>query len=165
MQTDIAANSDSTLMYSHGASAPVFTSEDSPSTMWVCGEIGYAPITSGRHSATVSATAREPSICLSTCQLLELREGRLRGRDVAVPDGTVEALAERGRHRVQRDRASRCGQRAEHRGPGHRAAEVLSRELARGHRDQAPARHVDVARAVDQHRSVLEPGEHAGDVQ
>ena len=37
--------------------------------MCVCGEIGYAEITSGRHSATASATAREPSICLSTGRL------------------------------------------------------------------------------------------------
>jgi hypothetical protein len=29
--------------------------------MCVCGEIGYAQMTSGRHSATASATAREPS--------------------------------------------------------------------------------------------------------
>src|SRR3982751_1060686 len=65
MHTDMAANSGSTLRNSHGASAPVFTSADRPSTMCVWGEIGYAPITSGRHSATVSATAREPSICLS----------------------------------------------------------------------------------------------------
>jgi hypothetical protein len=63
--TDIAANSESTLMYSHGASWPDFTNSLSASTMWVCGEIGYAQMTSGRHSATVSATAREPSICLS----------------------------------------------------------------------------------------------------
>src|SRR5918994_4809625 len=64
IDTDMAENSDSTLMNSHGASAPVFTSCESASTMCVCGEIGYAGITSGRHSATVSATAREPSICL-----------------------------------------------------------------------------------------------------
>ena len=39
--TDIAANSDSTLMNSHGRRARRdFTSAESPSTMWVCGEIG-----------------------------------------------------------------------------------------------------------------------------
>ena len=38
--TDIAANSDSTLMNSQGASAPDCTSDDSASTMWVWGEMG-----------------------------------------------------------------------------------------------------------------------------
>ncbi len=40
MQADIAPNSDSTIRYSHGASSPVRTRSLSPSTMWVCGEIG-----------------------------------------------------------------------------------------------------------------------------
>jgi hypothetical protein len=40
MATDIAANSDSTLMNSHGDSSPAFTIAESPSTMWVWGEIG-----------------------------------------------------------------------------------------------------------------------------
>ena len=40
MATDIAANSDSTLTNSHGASLPDFTWRLSASTMWVCGEIG-----------------------------------------------------------------------------------------------------------------------------
>src|ERR671933_1771137 len=72
--TDIAENSDSTLMYSHGASSPPFTSADSASTMCVCGEIGYAAMTSGRQRATASATAREPSICLSMGRLPEHAE-------------------------------------------------------------------------------------------
>src|SRR5262245_52283881 len=95
MQTDMAPNSDSTLRYSHGASAPVFTSADRPSTMCVCGEIGYAPITSGRHRATVSATAREPSICLSICGL--------RGGDIALGDRAFEALADRRDEGGKRD--------------------------------------------------------------
>lgn len=37
---DIAANSDSTLTYSQGLSAPDFTRRLSSSTMWVCGEMG-----------------------------------------------------------------------------------------------------------------------------
>ena len=40
MTIDIAANSDSTLEYSHPASSPDFTSRLMPSTMWVCGEMG-----------------------------------------------------------------------------------------------------------------------------
>src|ERR1700693_5599719 len=70
--TDIAANSDSTLTNSHGASSPLLTSCASPSTMCVCGEIGYAQTTSGRHSATASATAREPSSWRSIGQLPDL---------------------------------------------------------------------------------------------
>ena len=38
--TDIAANSDSTLTNSHGASSPEATSRESASTMCVCGVIG-----------------------------------------------------------------------------------------------------------------------------
>jgi hypothetical protein len=64
MATDMAANSDSTFRNS-AFSSPFFTIAPSASTMWVCGVMGYAQITCGRHIATVSATAREPSICLS----------------------------------------------------------------------------------------------------
>src|SRR5271157_2938327 len=70
--TDIAANSDSTFTNSQGASSPLFTSWERFSTMCVWGEIGYAQMTSGRHSATASATAREPSTCRSTRQLPQL---------------------------------------------------------------------------------------------
>ena len=40
IETLIAANSDSTLMNSQGASAPDFTISPRCSTIWVCGEIG-----------------------------------------------------------------------------------------------------------------------------
>ena len=40
MQTDIAANSDSTVMYSQCSSSPARTRSEIPSTMWVWGEIG-----------------------------------------------------------------------------------------------------------------------------
>ena len=40
MATDMAANSDSTLMYSQGAGSPARTRSERPSTMWVWGEIG-----------------------------------------------------------------------------------------------------------------------------
>src|SRR5688572_1482958 len=65
MQAESAPNSDSTIRYSHGARSPAPTRSDRASTMWVCGEIGYAATTCGRHRATVSATARDPSSCLS----------------------------------------------------------------------------------------------------
>src|SRR5438874_8320694 len=78
MATLIAANSDSTLMNSQGSSAPAFTSSPRPSTMWVCGEIGYAQITSGRHRATACATACEPSHCSS---IVYLHEGFLLAND------------------------------------------------------------------------------------
>ena len=38
--TDMAANSDSTLMNSQGESSPFFTISPSASMMWVCGEMG-----------------------------------------------------------------------------------------------------------------------------
>jgi hypothetical protein len=40
METDIAANSDSTLMNSHGESVPAFTMAPIASMMCVWGEIG-----------------------------------------------------------------------------------------------------------------------------
>ena len=61
---DIAANSDSTVMNSHVPRSPVLTIAPSASTMWVCGVIGYAGTTCGRHRATASAIAFDPSICL-----------------------------------------------------------------------------------------------------
>src|SRR4051812_26854987 len=118
MQTDIAANSDSTLMNSHGVSAPVFTSALSPSTMCVCGEIGYAPITSGRHKATVSATAREPSIWLG--MRVHLRKGRTGGVDVAGRDRGREAFLDRLRQRIEADDAGGCGERGKQRRARHR---------------------------------------------
>ncbi len=38
--TESAANSDSTLMNSHGASSPERTIAPTASMMWVCGDIG-----------------------------------------------------------------------------------------------------------------------------
>src|ERR1041384_2437172 len=102
METDIAANSDSTFTNSHGASSPVLTSCESPSTMCVCGEMGYAAITSGRHSATVSATARATSICLRMSRLREEGE-RVVGRgDVCGGRRVGEALADRQLDRGER---------------------------------------------------------------
>src|SRR5487761_1964286 len=72
IETDMAANSDSTLMNSHGARSPLFTSSPIASMMCVCGEMGYAQTTSGLQCATASATALEPSICRSMMQLLFL---------------------------------------------------------------------------------------------
>ena len=61
--------------------------------MWVWGEIGYAPITSGRQRATVSATARQPSIWLGMGGD-EIVSGE-RGGNVPVGDRTGEAFADR----------------------------------------------------------------------
>src|SRR5690349_9456174 len=109
MQTDIAANSDSTLMYSHGVNAPVFTSAESASTMCVCGEIGYAPTTSGRQRATVVATAREPSSWLGMRH--HLVPGGAGGGDVAGGDVRREALDDRGLQCRQRHRPAGGGER------------------------------------------------------
>jgi hypothetical protein len=40
MQTESAANSDSTMTYSQLVSSPARTRSERPSTMWVWGEIG-----------------------------------------------------------------------------------------------------------------------------
>src|SRR5262252_5549827 len=88
--SDIAPNSDSAVTYSQGARVPAATISASASTMWVCGEIGYAGMTCGRHRATASATARDPSICLSTAHrllsTLDRLPGGRGGRDVALRD-------------------------------------------------------------------------------
>jgi hypothetical protein len=66
--------------------------------------MGYAQITSGRHRATASATAREPSSWRGTAQLRQLAEDPivrgLRGGGVALCDGAAEALADRTLHGV-----------------------------------------------------------------
>src|SRR6516225_10384655 len=115
--TLIAANSLSTLMNSHGASRPLFTSSPSPSTMCVCGEIGYAQTTSGRQSATASATACEPSACWSIGDLFEGVadgvEGVGGGGDVAIGDLAAELVADRVRDRVEGDDAGERGKAAE----------------------------------------------------
>src|SRR5678810_372609 len=104
-------------MNSHGDRRPLFTSSPSPSTMCVCGEIGYAQTTSGRQSATASATACEPSACWSIGDLGEcVADGVERfGRcgDVAVGDLAAELVADRVRDGVERDDAGERGEAAE----------------------------------------------------
>src|SRR5947199_6226382 len=84
-------------MNSQRSSCPDFTISPRPSTMCVCGVIGYAQITSGRHSAIASAVAADPSICLSMGGLFactpRMRE-RLGGRGhVAFGDGLGKLFA------------------------------------------------------------------------
>src|SRR5688572_24435516 len=141
MQADIAANSLSTLRNSHEPSCPAFTICESPSTMWVWGEMGYAQITSGRHAATVSATARDPSICLSTGRLphraVDEPKGRVRRRGVALARLAREAPADGSEDRSEADDARQRGEPAQQSGTRQRTAQVLPRELGGGHRDQA----------------------------
>ena len=117
MDADIAANSDSTLTNSHGESSPVLTSCERFSTMCVCGEIGYAQITSGRHNATASATAREPSSWRGTAQLLQLVSDPgvrgLRGSDIALRYNAGETLADCACERVERDQSAERREAAE----------------------------------------------------
>src|SRR6478735_7032362 len=103
MQADIAPNSDSTMRYSQGSSSPVRTRSDSASTMWVCGEMGYAATTCGRHRATVRATAWDPSIWLGIdgSQLVpDVVVRRPCGGDVALADRPGEAGPDRTGHRL-----------------------------------------------------------------
>src|SRR5579862_3911721 len=141
--TDIAANSDSTLTNSQRSSRPDFTSADSPSTMCVWGLIGYAQITSGRHSATVSATASDPSICLSMGWLSQLAYGRsglrphhserlLRRSDVLLAEEAGEPLSDRTRNGAERHSPGQRGEPPEQRRVRKRLAELLARELGPG---------------------------------
>src|SRR5665647_1402838 len=129
MATDSAANSDSTLMNSQPARRPDFTISPRPSTMWVWGVMGYAQMTCGRHSPIASATAAEPSICLSMKQFLlaplHLGMGFGGGSDVALGERRRKFLANGGNDRVEPDLAAQRCEAAEQRGIGHRAADVL----------------------------------------
>src|ERR1700758_4842118 len=118
MATDMAAESDSTVRNS-AFRVSCFTIADTASTMWVCGVIGYAQTTSGRHIATASATARDPSICTGMRQLPALVEDPAksapRGRDVRFSRTSLEAVSDRDVDGVDRDRAAQGGEPAEQR--------------------------------------------------
>src|SRR6185436_4650871 len=113
--------SDSTLMNSHRVRAPDFTISPSASTIWVCGEIGYAQMTSGRQRPTASATAREPSVCLSiglgspgNLHFLQHVAVRLaRGGLVARRDLAFEFLSDRGYNGLDRNESRYGGEAAE----------------------------------------------------
>ena len=147
MHAESAPNSDSTMRYSHGASSPAVTSSESASTMWVCGEMGYAATTAGRQRATVSATAREPSTCLSM-GVAAPAPGSPRGeassasRRLAVGD-TLAAAGEplrgsRCADGVQSHDAREASDGADEGGVGQRTSEQLTRQL--GRRDGHTAR-------------------------
>src|SRR5665213_3518367 len=96
-------------MNSHGESSPDFTMAPTASMMCVCGEMGYAQTTSGRQCATVSATARDPSICRNIGELLlgvdGQSVGRFRGCGIALSDHSGKPLAHGSRDRRERDLA------------------------------------------------------------
>src|SRR4029453_18277276 len=135
MQAESAANSDSTSRYSHGVRAPVRTRSERLSTMCVCGEIGYAAITSGRHRATASATAREPSSCLRTSRLPRRRRREriplLGGGRVSLADVAGEPTADRRDDRLERHDPCQCGEAPEQRGVRQGPPDVPPRDLAR----------------------------------
>src|SRR5437764_3394718 len=90
-------------------------------------------MTWGRHSAMASATAREPSICLSMGglrlrQRLRIRLGR--GGNVTIRERLGELVLHRGDDRIELDDAGqRCKSRKQ-RNVGHGAADVLQCESA-----------------------------------
>src|SRR5271165_2866359 len=139
MATDIAAYSDSTLMNSHA---------ESPSTMCVWGEIGYAGMTSGRHSATVRATACDPSSCSSmrVHLLADALEAGRRRRDIAVGEPPSETSPDGLRHGIQGDDRGEGGETAEQSGVRAHLADVRARDLTRCNGEQSlgaePARPV-----------------------
>src|ERR1039458_3265399 len=117
MAIDMAAISESALMYSHGARSPDFTITPNASMMWVWGEIGYVHTTSGRQRATAWATAREPSICASMLELLLLVDHvvvRRFGRgDVGLAHWPGEALADGPGDGTQRHDSGQGGEPAQ----------------------------------------------------
>src|SRR4051794_26633422 len=94
-------------------------------------------MTSGRLSATASATARDPSICLSTDWLLDECGSSFGCGDVAVGELAREAVADRGGHRLDGDHAREGGEAAEQDRVRKRAPEMLTRELGCGNREHA----------------------------
>src|SRR2546430_1348787 len=172
MATDMAANSDSTLRNS-ALSSSLFTIADSASTMWVCGVIGYAQITCGRHIATASATARDPSICLSiglclSSECLSLVPDEVEcgpgGGAIALRALPGDPLVDRGQPRVQADRPGQRGEPAEKRGARQRAAEMGHGQRARRDDEQpipvealdelVQAQLAEAAGRVDEHVAV-----------
>src|SRR6266567_3785366 len=136
MATESAANSDSTLMNSHPPSSPPFTNSPSPSTMCVCGVMGYAQMTCGRQSAIASATAREPSICLSMRGLPAAAYDcvRLDGcTDILFRDCRRKFLTDGGDHGLELEHAADGGKGAEQRHVRDGPADMLQCELGRGH--------------------------------
>src|SRR6187401_2721257 len=92
-------------MNSQFLSSPSFTISPRPSTICVCGVIGYAQITSGRHNATAWATASEPSICLSMHGSIDGSErelvGGARRRNVSRADFAGKFFLDRLRDRFE----------------------------------------------------------------
>src|ERR1044072_2026000 len=103
---------------------------ESASTMWVCGEIGYALTTSGRQRATARATACEPSSCSRTDDAPftdggggRERGGAVRGAPPPPPPPPRDAPADRVRDRLARDGAGQRREPAEQRRVRQRPAE------------------------------------------
>src|SRR5438093_12156529 len=140
MATDSAANSDSTLMNSQPWRSPDLTISPKPSTICVCGVMGYAQMTCGRQSAMASATAREPSICLSMHGLQAAGHHRVRlhrSDNVLFRDRGRKFFTDGCNHRLELEHAADGGKGAEQRHIRNRSADVLQRELGGGHRREA----------------------------
>src|SRR5215212_1100522 len=101
--------------------------------------MGYAQMTSGRQSATASAIACEPSICLSIGSLAfddhdRSVESGMRGSDIRERDVSGEFLVNRRRDRFDRYALSERGERSQQRRIRHRPTNMLQRNLAGGDR-------------------------------
>ena len=97
-------------------------------------------MTSGRHSATASATAAEPSICLSMgCLLLGVFNSGANalecfggGGDVALRDFAGEFCFDGLAYGFELDLAGECGETGQQRNIGDRTANVLEAEVGGG---------------------------------
>src|SRR5689334_15653071 len=99
-------------------------------------------MTWGRHSAMASATAREPSVCLSMGALPHFHRevvGFFRRFDILFGDDATKLLPDGGEHRLYCDQTRDRGEPAEQRGIRHGAADVLQGELGRGKRAENEA--------------------------
>src|SRR4249919_1717466 len=99
--------------------------------MWVCGEIGYAAITSGRQRATVSAIAREPSTCERIVAHPLFGEAEAVGSQpgVQLPRLAAEALLHGLAEGLERDDPGDPGQGTEQCGVGQRPAEPATGQV------------------------------------
>src|SRR5947207_14167085 len=120
-------------------------------------------MTCGRHSAMASATAREPSVCLSIHRLLRLArnaERFRRGADILLGERAWKFLANGFNERRQLDHAGNRSECSEEGHVRHRATHMLQRKLGGRKRAQSilldPPREpaqtdfVKTARRVDQ---------------
>src|SRR5215212_9135033 len=105
--------------------------------------MGYAQMTSGRQSATASATARDPSICLyiGRLALQRLVDGFVRGArcsDIGCSDLLPKFVTDRCFNRRECWAAGHCRERAEQRCIRQRTSDMNECDFTRAHGTDVP---------------------------